>query len=79
MNIKYENTTGGFFNETTPIPVTDSNYGSGTIEVTDCSNLVITYDLPAGISGTAPMTRTIIDGVQECLESVNAGPLVPAA
>jgi hypothetical protein len=77
MNIQYENTTGGFFNQEFPVPVTDSNYGTGTVEVSNCAHLEITYDLPGGVVGTAPMIRTLPDGEIECLESVNAGPIVP--
>lgn len=73
MNIRYENTSGGVFNQTTPVPTTDSNYGVGTVTVTDCSNLEVTYDLTTGIVGMAPMVRITADALVPCLESVNAG------
>ncbi len=77
MNINYENTSGGFFNAMTPIPTTDSNYGSGSVEVIDCSNILIRYDLPDGLLGSAPMIRAIPDGKIACLESISAAPVVP--
>ncbi len=76
VDIKYENTTGGIFNAVTPKPTTDSNYGFGTAEVTGCNNITITYDLPGGVQGTAPMVRALSDGLTDCLESINAAPIV---
>ena len=76
MNIKYENTSGGFFNAMTPVPITDSNYGTGTVTVIDCSNIVISYDLPGGLLGSAPMVRALPEGKTACLQSINAAPVV---
>lgn len=76
VDIRYENTTGGIFNATLPKPVTDSNYGFGTAQVTDCNNINISYDLPGGVVGTASMIRALNDGVNDCLEAVNADPIV---
>jgi hypothetical protein len=76
VNINYENTTGGFFDSTTPVPATDSNYGSGTVEVIDCNKLVISYELPGGVAGSASMVRIIPDGEIACLESVDAAVIV---
>jgi hypothetical protein len=72
MNIKYENTTGGFFNAMLPVPTTDSNYGVGTVEVVDCENILVGFDLPGGVNGTAPMVRIIPDATDPCLRSIDA-------
>ena len=77
VNITYENTTGGIFNAETPKPATDSNYGTGSAEIIDCSNIVLDFNLPDGVSGSAAMVRAIPDGLQDCLKSVDAAPLTP--
>jgi len=77
LDIKFENTTGGRFNAPTPKPVTDSNYGSGSLELLDCDHLVIHYELPGGVAGSAPMQRAIADNTRECLDSVPAAPVTP--
>jgi len=75
VDIKYENSTGGIFNSTTPKPTTDSNYGFGTAEVFDCNNIMITYDLPGGLQGSMDMVRLIRDGITDCLQMVDAAPI----
>jgi len=76
VDIKYENTTGGIFNSTTPKPTTDSNYGFGTAEVFDCNNITVSYDLPDGLQGTADMIRALGDGTTDCLQMVDAAPIM---
>ena len=77
VDIKYENTTGGVFNSTTPKPTTDSNYGFGMAEVFDCNNISVSYDLPDGLQGSADMIRALSDGTADCLKMVDAGPITP--
>jgi len=77
MSISYENTTGGAFDQTSPIPTTNSAYGTGTVELIGCSQMEVTYDLPGGVSGSAQMYRIIPDGELECYRSTPAGPVTP--
>ena len=75
VDIKYENTTGGVFNSTTPKPATDSNYGFGTAEVFDCNNIMISYDLPGGLQGRMDMVRIVRDSITDCMQMVDAAPI----
>ena len=75
VDIKYENSTGGIFNSTTPKPTTDSNYGFGTAEVFDCNNIMISYDLPDGLQGSMDMVRVVGDGITDCMQMVDAAPI----
>jgi len=77
LDLKFENTTGGVFNSPTPAPTTDSNYGTGTVEVVSCENIVITYDLPGGLEGMMNLQRALPDGADNCYQQVPFGPLVP--
>jgi hypothetical protein len=78
VDISYENTTGGQFNATLPKPVTDSNYGFGTAQVFDCNNIIIGFDLPGGVVGSAAMNRAIPDGIAQCEQMRNAAPITQA-
>ncbi|MFT5138508.1 MAG: hypothetical protein ACI9H8_000308 [Lysobacterales bacterium] len=78
VDISYENTTGGQFNATLPKPTTDSIYGFGTAQVFDCNNIIITFDLPGGVSGSAAMMRAIPDGMDQCEQMRNAAPIIQA-
>ena len=65
-------TQGGIFDAAEPQPTTDPEYGTMTLEFTDCSNLTVSYDLPGpGVSGEIPMTRIVDDNVALC-EALNA-------
>lgn len=75
VDIKYENSTGGIFNSSTPKPTTDSNYGFGTAEVFDCNSITISYDLPGGLQGSMDMVRIVGDGITDCLQMVAAAPI----
>jgi hypothetical protein len=77
VDIRYENSTGGAFNSTEPKPATDSNYGLGTAEAVNCSQVDITYDLPGGVAGATSMFRAIPDSLTECLGMVNADVIQP--
>lgn len=77
VDLSFENTTGGSFNSPTPKPITDSNYGTGSLEVLGCDEILISYDLPDGVSGSAGMVRAIPDGSQDCLEAIDAAPITP--
>ena len=60
------NTTGGLFDD--PQEVTQ-NPGYGTITVTfeNCNSATVDYDLPAaGVSGTIPVQRVVLDNVPLC-------------
>lgn len=75
MNIKYENTTGGLFNSVNPKPSTDSNYGTGSVQVIDCGNILISYELPDGLSGSAAMVHAMPGTEAACLALIDAAPI----
>jgi N-acetylneuraminic acid mutarotase len=62
-------TRGGVFDSTEPVAETDPPGGVGTmtIEFADCSEGLITYELPAaGLSGEIPIERIVDDRVALC-------------
>ncbi len=75
MTIKYENSTGGRFNSTTPVATTDSNYGDGWIEGKTCDHLVINWNLPGGIVDTRDYYKSTQDAVPYCQGFIKAGPV----
>ena len=75
MNIKYENTTGGIFNSVIPKPTTDSNYGTGSVQVIDCGNILISYELPGGLSGSAAMVHAMPGAETACMALIDAEPI----
>jgi hypothetical protein len=77
MNIAYENSTGGAFDQENPVPSTDSGYGTGWIELFDCNRFALNYSLPGGLSGTTDMTRLAPDGEDYCFSFVKAAPISP--
>lgn len=77
LNLKFENSSGGAFNSPEPPVNTDSNYGTGTVEVVSCENIVITYDLPGGLEGLMDLERALPDGADNCYQQVPFGPLEP--
>lgn len=77
MNIAYENSTGGAFDQTNPVPSTDSGYGTGWIELFDCSHFALNYSLPGGLSGTTDMYRLAPDGLNYCYSFIKAAPISP--
>ncbi len=77
MTISYENSTGGLFDSTLAAPFTDSNYGTGWIELFDCSHFALNYSLPGGLSGTTNMYRLAPDGEDYCFSFAKAAPIAP--
>ena len=62
-----ELTTGGLFNSSDPLPVQDTAYGSMVLEFTNCSEVIVNFDIPsAGESGTFAMGRVLDDNVALC-------------
>lgn len=77
VNLKYENSTGGRFNSTLPVAVTDSNYGTGYIEGFSCERLLINWTLPGGIIDTREYVRLLPDGLAYCESFLGAAPVAP--
>lgn len=77
MNIAYENATGGLFNQSEPVAMIDSNYGTGWIELFSCSHFALNYNLPDGLVRTTEMRRLVNDGVAYCRSFIKAAPPSP--
>jgi hypothetical protein len=65
--ISMELTTGGAFNQSSPLPTQDTEYGTMTLEFTDCSNGSVSFEVPdAGVSGEFTIHRVIDSNVSLC-------------
>ncbi len=65
--LEIELTEGGVFNTGDPA-VSQSNYGTITLEFIDCNNAILTYDIPSlGLMGVIPITRIAADNIPACL------------
>ena len=65
VNLSFENTFGGGFNTSIPMPTQDSTYGAGTLTVNDCNDLTLEFDLPSGPgSGNVELKRSAVDAVK---------------
>jgi hypothetical protein len=72
VELTFQNTTGGAFNVKLPGQDQDQQYGSGTVHVDDCNNIVLEFDLPSGpVAGSNELGRVGIDPLTEerCLEA----------
>jgi hypothetical protein len=62
-----ELTTGGKFNASDPLSTQDDEYGSISIEFTDCENGLVNYSFPpAGQAGSFSIRRSLDDNVEIC-------------
>jgi len=69
--------SGGVFDAAEPAVSRDTDYGSMRIEFADCTEALVTYEIPSlGISGEFPIERIALDNVPLC-ESL-AGQAAPA-
>lgn len=73
MNINFESSTGGVFNTHSPGATTNSQYGTGGIELVDCEHLKLSYSLPGGHQGELDYYRIISDTTIECAKHIYAG------
>ncbi len=65
--LEIELTEGGVFNTGDPA-VSQSAYGTITLEFIDCNNAILTYDIPSlGLMGVIPITRIAADNIPACL------------
>ena len=76
VNLSFSNTSGGVFNEPTPPEQSTEAYGTGTLTVEGCNDLVIDFDLPDSNSGTMNLERALGTGeVDTCFEQTGLGAL----
>jgi len=62
-----ELTVGGVFDSASPQPVQTPNYGTVTLEFTECNHLSLNYDFPQlALTGEIPMTRIALDNIPNC-------------
>ena len=67
-NLAIHLTEGGVFDSVQPAAITDPNaYGSMTIEFADCTEALVSYQIPSlGLSGEIPIERIANDNVSLC-------------
>jgi hypothetical protein len=74
VSLTLYNSTGGVFDSGDP-PVDTAGYGTAELELSDCLNGTLTYDIPAGpVSGTIPLTRIANDHLVLCASLGTDGP-----
>lgn len=67
MNIDI--TSGGLFNQGTPVQHTDPPGSDGTLQITfhDCASATVVYDMPQlGLQGSIPIERSVSDNTAIC-------------
>jgi len=77
LSLKYENSTGGRFNAETPAATTNSNYGTGYIEILSCDHMIVNWNLPGGVDSTREYYKASQDMVSYCLDFIPAGAVSP--
>ncbi|NNL95889.1 MAG: hypothetical protein HKO64_09740 [Xanthomonadales bacterium] len=78
--LNFENTTGGRFLGTDAIPNTDSNYGTGSLEIVDCDHLVLNYDLPGVEAASLDYHRAMpLDRTGNCYTRGKLAPMTSAS
>ena len=73
VDVKLINNTGGVFNEGTPEPVPDTNYGTGSIDVLGCNSVELEFDLPEGNSGVLTLQRGLPALADVCEDNKGLG------
>lgn len=69
-DLKFENSTGGAFNQETPKASTDSEYGSGRLVAKDCEHIELHYSLPNTPDGVFELVRLLPGKSDFCYQNV---------
>jgi hypothetical protein len=76
VSLSFSNTSGGVFNEATPPGQTTDPYGTGTLTIDGCNDILIDFELPDDNSGSMRLERALGSGeVQTCYDQTGLGAL----
>jgi hypothetical protein len=75
-DLAFSNTSGGVFNGQTPPDQNTEPYGTGTLTIDDCNDIVIDFELPDDNNGSMQLERALGSGeVQTCYDQTGLGEL----
>jgi hypothetical protein len=77
VDLSFSNTSGGVFNGETPPDQNTEPYGTGTLTVDGCNDILIDFELPNDNSGSMRLERALGSGeVQTCFDQTGLGELL---
>lgn len=76
VSLSFSNTSGGVFNGQTPPEQSTESYGTGTLTVDDCNEILIDFELPDDNNGSMRLERALGSGeLQTCYDQTGLGEL----
>jgi hypothetical protein len=76
ISLSFSNTSGGAFNEETPPGQNTEPYGTGTLTIDDCNEILIDFELPESNSGSLRLERALGTGeLETCYNQTGLGEL----